>query len=67
MMKEIHLTPRQEDVLRILRRTGANNKMIAKQLGISEQTVKLHVTALLNKFAVRSRLQLVVLLQAQDF
>ncbi len=66
-MKEIHLTPRQEDVLRILRRTGANNKMIAKQLGISEQTVKLHVTALLNKFAVRSRLQLVVLLQAQDF
>jgi len=53
----IHLTKRQEEVLQIIQ-MGASNKQIAKRLGIAESTVKLHVTALLSKFAVRTRNQL---------
>jgi DNA-binding CsgD family transcriptional regulator len=53
----IHLTKRQEEVLQIIQ-MGASNKQIARRLGIAESTVKLHVTALLSKFAVQTRNQL---------
>lgn len=54
----IHLTPRQSQILRMISETGSSNKIIARKLKISESTVKLHVTGLLKKFGVRNRTQL---------
>lgn len=52
------MTPRERDVLvRVLR--GLENKSIAAELGIAEQSVKEHVSALLTKFAVPNRASLV--------
>ncbi|WJD60329.1 response regulator transcription factor [Pseudomonas kurunegalensis] len=50
------LTPRQLDVLRLLHR-GLSNKAIGKQLGLSENTVRGHVQALLVALEVSSRSQ----------
>jgi DNA-binding NarL/FixJ family response regulator len=53
----VQLTRREEEVLGgILRTLG--NKEIACELNISERTVKFHVSSLLSKFKVRSRLEL---------
>lgn len=56
----INLTARQEQVYNLIRERGASNKVIAKILGISESTVKLHVTETLKKCGVRNRTQLAV-------
>ena len=40
------LTPRQSDVLKLIAK-GESNKQIAYELGLTEGTVKLHVTAIL--------------------
>ncbi|MBQ8921515.1 MAG: response regulator transcription factor [Oscillospiraceae bacterium] len=53
------LTPRELDVLRGLV-GGSTNGEIAAELGISERTVKQHVTDMLNKTGFKSRLQLAV-------
>ncbi len=52
-------TAREMDVFRLLTVRGLSNKMLARELGISEGTVKLHVTALLKKCGVSSRAELV--------
>jgi DNA-binding NarL/FixJ family response regulator len=49
-----HLSPREEDVLRLLAR-GLSNKLIARELDISESTVKNHVKSILAKMQVRNR------------
>ena len=51
------LTKRQSEVLTWVQR-GASNKHIARNLGITESTVKLHITALFKVYAVRTRQQL---------
>lgn len=51
---EEHLTAREEDVLRLLAR-GLSNKLIARELAISESTVKNHVKSILAKMQVRNR------------
>ena len=38
--------------------TGASNKEIAQQLGITERTVKAHLSAIFEKLGIRDRLQL---------
>lgn len=53
------LTPRELEVLRHLAE-GLSNKTIAKALDISENTVKFHLSALLGKFGVSSRTEVVV-------
>lgn len=53
------LTPRQRSVLSLLDR-GMSNKGIARELGISEITVKAHVSAILRKLGVDNRVQAVV-------
>jgi DNA-binding NarL/FixJ family response regulator len=53
------LTPRQKDVLRLLTQ-GLSNKLIARELGVSVETVKDHVAAVLRVMGVSSRTQAVV-------
>jgi DNA-binding NarL/FixJ family response regulator len=48
------LTPREQGVLEHLAR-GLGNKQIAAQLGISERTVKFHVSAVLTKLGAANR------------
>ncbi len=50
------LTRRQIDVLRLLRE-GRSNKEIGRALGLSEKTVKVHVTALFKALNVANRTQ----------
>ncbi|MFN2135871.1 MAG: LuxR C-terminal-related transcriptional regulator, partial [Candidatus Promineifilaceae bacterium] len=50
------LTPREMEILEMICR-GASNKDIARGLGISYQTVKNHVTAILHKLGVSDRTQ----------
>lgn len=55
-----HLTPREQEVARAIAE-GASNKEIARGLGITERTVKLHVGAVLEKLGVRDRLQIALI------
>ena len=55
------LTPQQTRVLGMLAE-GLLNKQIAYELGVSEATIKAHVSAVLHKLAVDSRTQAVILL-----
>jgi DNA-binding NarL/FixJ family response regulator len=48
------LTPRQRDVLQLLVR-GHSNKEIARLLGLSEGTVKVHMAAVFRRLGVASR------------
>lgn len=57
---EIKLTPRQHQILALIKERGASNKVIAKTLNITESTVKLHVGIVLKKFGVKNRTQLAV-------
>lgn len=53
------LTPQQVRVLMMLSQ-GLLNKQIAYELGVSEATVKAHVSAILQKMGVESRTQAVI-------
>jgi DNA-binding NarL/FixJ family response regulator len=53
------LTPRQKHVLLLLTQ-GLSNKLIARELGVSVDTVKDHVAAVLKALGVSSRTQAVV-------
>jgi DNA-binding NarL/FixJ family response regulator len=52
------LTARQRDVLQLICQ-GMTNAQIASSLGISEKTVKFHVSSLLSKAQVRNRASLI--------
>ena len=54
------LSPREQEILRGIAR-GASNKAIAKELGIAETTVKIHVQHVLRKLDVASRVQAAVI------
>ncbi|MFO8045002.1 MAG: response regulator transcription factor [Halomonas sp.] len=54
------LTDKQLEVLELLSR-GASNKGIARELNVAETTVKTHVSAILKKLGVASRVQAVLL------
>ena len=56
------LTERQREVLALLER-GLPNKQIARQLGLSEHTVKIHVAAILSALGVTNRTQAVIVAQ----
>ncbi len=60
------LTPREMEILEMICR-GATNKEIARQLGISYQTVKNHVTAVLRKLGVKDRTQAVLYAIRQEW
>jgi two-component system nitrate/nitrite response regulator NarL len=54
----IRITKRQYDTLKCLI-NGMSNKEIANELGIKKRTVESHMSELLSKFSMSSRLQLV--------
>ncbi|KGT47455.1 response regulator (plasmid) [Acinetobacter sp. ANC 7454] len=53
------MTQREQETLRLIAK-GLNNKLIARELGISDGTVKVYVKNLLRKLNVHSRLELSV-------
>ena len=56
------LTGRQREVLALLEQ-GLQNKQIARRLGVSEHTVKIHVAAILSALGVTNRTQAVIVAQ----
>lgn len=58
-LRSARLTPREQAVLGVLA-SGAQNKIIAYQLGMSLSTVKAHVHSIINKLRVRNRTEVVV-------
>jgi DNA-binding NarL/FixJ family response regulator len=59
-LPSVSLTPREVEVLRLLA-DGASNKIIAHKLGISDHTVKFHVTSILSKMNAGTRTEAVTL------
>lgn len=58
------LSPREREILELIAR-GDSNKLIARELGIAETTVKIHVQHLLRKLGLESRVQAAVLITQQ--
>jgi DNA-binding NarL/FixJ family response regulator len=52
----VQLTPREAEVLGLVR-AGLANKQIARRLGISERTVKAHLTSVFQRIGVADRTQ----------
>lgn len=53
------MTPRQAEVLSLIAQ-GMSNKLIARALGISHETVRQHATRLYKQIGVRNRKQAAV-------
>ena len=53
---DVELTQRQAQVLALLVQ-GKPNKIISRELGLAQGTVKIHVTAILRKLKVSNRTQ----------
>lgn len=58
------LSPREREIVELIAR-GDSNKQIARELGIAETTVKIHVQHLLRKLDLDSRVQAAVLVTRQ--
>lgn len=54
------LTPREQEILSYIAE-GGSNKIIARYLGITDGTVKLHVKSILRKLKVNSRVEAAVI------
>jgi len=52
----IELTPRESEVLACVTK-GYSNREVAEELGIAEKTVRIHVSAVLDKLGARDRTQ----------
>jgi len=61
-----NLTPREREILCLLA-DGQSNKVIARNLGISDGTVKLHVKSILRKLEIHSRVEAAVIAVEQKF
>jgi DNA-binding NarL/FixJ family response regulator len=59
------LTAREQEVAVLVAR-GESNKEIARRMEITERTVKAHVGAMLEKFGVRDRLQLSLIINGLE-
>jgi DNA-binding NarL/FixJ family response regulator len=62
--QELGLTPRQGEILDLILR-GLPNKRIALALNVSESTVKEHITRILEKLNVRSRVEAITKLRGR--
>ena len=62
----IELTFRQQQICNMICQKGLTNTQIAKALGISEATVKMHVTVIFKKYAIKARSQLIAISHQLD-
>lgn len=62
----VELTRREKDVLWLIAK-GQSNKLIARNLDISEGTVKVHVKRVLHKLGVRSRTEAAIWVLENNF
>jgi RNA polymerase sigma factor (sigma-70 family) len=60
------LTAAERRVLKLLAR-GLSNRELAKELGVSERTVTTHVRRILDKLALKNRVQAALYANAQGF
>jgi two-component system nitrate/nitrite response regulator NarL len=60
------LTKREQDVACSLLH-GSSNKVVARNLGISDGTVKLHVKSILKKLGLSSRVEIAVLMSENNY
>jgi two-component system nitrate/nitrite response regulator NarL len=58
------LSPRELETVKLIA-TGSSNKEIARELGIAETTVKIHVQHVLRKLNLSSRVQVAVFASAE--
>ena len=58
----VTLTPRQKEVLAAMAK-GLSNKVIARQLGMSENTVRVHVSAILSELGASNRTEATLIAQ----
>lgn len=56
------LSPREREVLRLVA-AGKSNKEIARELGVTERTIKFHVTGILNKLGASNRTEAAAIAQ----
>lgn len=64
--QRVQLTERQEQVLQLLAR-GAPIKIICRELGLSEGTVKTHVTAIYRAFSASNRTEALLAARRQGY
>jgi DNA-binding NarL/FixJ family response regulator len=57
--REVSLTPRQAQVLHLLAR-GCSTEQMADELGVTQDTIRNHVRAILRRLGVHSRLEAVI-------
>jgi DNA-binding NarL/FixJ family response regulator len=62
---DVRLTPRELEVLSLVRQ-GLANKQIGRRLGISERTVKAHLSSLFQRLGVADRTQAALWAQRHD-
>jgi DNA-binding CsgD family transcriptional regulator len=62
---DLHLTPRQSEVLHLLER-GRSTAQIAEELHLSRETVRNHVRHLLHAMGASSRLEAVAVARGED-
>jgi DNA-binding NarL/FixJ family response regulator len=59
------LTPREQEIATLIGQ-GANNKIIARKLDITERTVKAHLSEIFRKLSVPNRLQLALFMHGHN-
>jgi two-component system nitrate/nitrite response regulator NarP len=60
-----NLSPREGEVASLVAR-GLSNKEVARELGISGGTVKIHMHSIFQKLGTKSRYSLVILVGSRD-
>jgi len=61
----LQLTPREREIALMVAK-GESNKVIARNLALSDATIKAHLTSVFQKLHVSSRVQLALLLASHD-
>ena len=61
----IQLTQKEKQILDVFLEKGLSNKQIAMVLGISDFTVKLHMSRIMKKHNARTRTQLLIFVKSE--
>ena len=64
-MDKIYLTPREQELFDLIITRGCSNKVLARLMNLTESTVKMHTGNILQKYNVRTKMQLVVFVNSQ--